>query len=49
MVDGHPGDWDPPIDCQRYLAVRPAVDGQKEFVQEFWSVVGEQRPTYGLT
>jgi myo-inositol-1(or 4)-monophosphatase len=39
MVDGHPGDWDPPIDNRRYLAVRPAAGGQREFVEEFWRVV----------
>ena len=47
MVDGHPGGWNPPIDNRRYLAVRPATVGQQEFVEEFWSVIGEGRTTYG--
>lgn len=47
MVDGHPGNWNPPIDNRRYLAVRPATEGQKEFVEEFWSVIGDARSTYG--
>ncbi|KAL6408790.1 hypothetical protein AUP68_07736 [Ilyonectria robusta] len=47
MVDGHPGNWDPPIDNRRYLAVRPATEGQKEFVEEFWSVIGDARSIYG--
>lgn len=47
MVDGHPGGWNPPVDNRRYLAVRPAVDGQREFVEEFWSVIGEGRSLYG--
>lgn len=47
MVDGHPGVWNPPVDNRRYLAVRPATEGQKEFVEEFWEVIGEDRSTYG--
>ncbi|KAH8819020.1 hypothetical protein F5884DRAFT_759219 [Xylogone sp. PMI_703] len=47
MVDGHPGEWKPPIDNRRYLAVRPAMRGQREFVEEFWSVIGDDRTTYG--
>ncbi|KAL7949910.1 hypothetical protein V8C42DRAFT_361006 [Trichoderma barbatum] len=47
MVDGHPGKWDPPVDNRRYLAVRPATAGQKEFVEEFWDVIGDDRTTYG--
>lgn len=47
MVDGHPGEWNPPIDNRRYLAVRPATGGQREFVEEFWSVIGDDRSTYG--
>lgn len=47
MVDGHPGGWNPPVDSRRYLAVRPAMEGQREFVEEFWSVIGEERSTYG--
>ena len=33
MVDGHPGEWKPPVDNRRYIAVRPATVGQKEFVE----------------
>lgn len=47
MVDGHPGEWYPPVDNRRYLAVRPATEGQRSFVEEFWSVIGEDRSTYG--
>ena len=47
MVDGHPGEWNPSIDNRRYLAVRPATEGQREFVEEFWSVIGADRSTYG--
>ncbi|KAK4061196.1 uncharacterized protein Triagg1_10368 [Trichoderma aggressivum f. europaeum] len=47
MVDGHPGGWNPPVDNRRYLAVRPATAGQKEFVEEFWDVIGDDRSTYG--
>ncbi|KAK0387055.1 hypothetical protein NLU13_5368 [Sarocladium strictum] len=40
MVDGHPtGNWHPPVDNRRYLAVRPASEGQEQFVREFWDVV----------
>jgi myo-inositol-1(or 4)-monophosphatase len=47
MVDGHPGEWNPRIDNRRYLAVRPATGGQREFVEEFWSVIGDARSSYG--
>ncbi|RKL31197.1 hypothetical protein BFJ72_g11214 [Fusarium proliferatum] len=47
MVDGHPGKMHPPLDNRRYLAVRPATTGQPEFVEEFWTVVGDSRSTYG--
>ena len=47
MVDGHPGGWEPPIDNRRYLAVRPAISGQSEFIEEFWSVLGDDRSTFG--
>ncbi|KAK4080984.1 hypothetical protein Trihar35433_2089 [Trichoderma harzianum] len=47
MVDGHPGGWNPPVDNRRYFAVRPATAGQKEFVEEFWDVIGDDRSTYG--
>lgn len=47
MVDGHPGNWEPPIDNRRYLAVRAAPSGQEEIVEEFWAVIGDARSTYG--
>lgn len=47
MVDGHPGDWNPPVDNRRYLAVRPASEGQQKFVEDFWSTLGDDRSTYG--
>jgi myo-inositol-1(or 4)-monophosphatase len=40
MVDGHPtGNWNPPVDNRRYLAVRPASSGQDQFVRDFWAVI----------
>lgn len=47
IVDGHPGNWSPPLDNRRYLAVRPATEGQTEIVEEFWAVIGSNRSTYG--
>lgn len=47
MVDGHPGNWSPPIDNRRYLAVRPSTSGGREFVEDFWSVISDSRSTYG--
>ncbi|KAK8111697.1 inositol monophosphatase [Apiospora kogelbergensis] len=48
IVDGGiPGNWDPPIDNRRYLAVRPAATGQREAIEEFWSTLGESRSEYG--
>ncbi|KAI1040018.1 hypothetical protein LB505_005989 [Fusarium chuoi] len=47
MVDGHPGNTHPPLDNRRYLAVRPATSGQQEFIEEFWTVIGDSRSTYG--
>ncbi|KAF5535196.1 quinic acid utilization QUTG (inositol-1(or 4)-monophosphatase) [Fusarium mexicanum] len=47
MVDGHPGNMNPPLDNRRYLAVRPSMGGQREFVEDFWSVIGDSRSTYG--
>jgi myo-inositol-1(or 4)-monophosphatase len=47
VVDGHPGGWNPPVENRRYLAVRPCAEGQREFVEEFWSVIGDARSTYG--
>ncbi|KAI1386369.1 inositol monophosphatase [Hypoxylon trugodes] len=46
MASGNPGDWNPPIDGRKYLAVRGAPSGQKEIVEEFWKVVGEGRMEY---
>jgi myo-inositol-1(or 4)-monophosphatase len=37
VVDGNPGTWDIPIDHRKYLAVKAASEGQREFVEEFWS------------
>lgn len=39
--DGHSGNWSPPIDNRRYLAVRPATDGQRESIEKFWDVIGD--------
>ncbi|KAK7963580.1 inositol monophosphatase [Apiospora saccharicola] len=48
IVDGGvPGNWDPAIDNRRYLAVRPAAAGQRQAIEEFWSVLGDDRSDYG--
>ena len=49
IVDGHPGKWNPPIDNRRYLAVRPATEGQRESVEEFRSVIENDRSNFGLS
>ncbi|EHA52239.1 inositol monophosphatase 2 [Pyricularia oryzae 70-15] len=41
MASGNPGDWEPAIESRKYLAVRGATSGQKEFVEELWSVIGD--------
>lgn len=46
MVSGNPGDWHPELDSRLYLAVRGAESGQKEIVEEFWGVIGEERMDY---
>jgi len=38
IVDANPGNWTPRIEERRYLAVRGG-EGQKELVEEFWSLV----------
>ncbi|KAF5578432.1 quinic acid utilization QUTG (inositol-1(or 4)-monophosphatase) [Fusarium pseudocircinatum] len=47
MVDGHPGNMNSPLDNRRYLAVRPSMGGQREFVEDFWRVIGDSPSTYG--
>ncbi|KAL0472194.1 myo-inositol-1-monophosphatase [Neurospora intermedia] len=46
MVSANPGDWNPELDSRLYLAVRGAKSGQKEIVEEFWGVVGDDRMEY---
>jgi myo-inositol-1(or 4)-monophosphatase len=46
MVSGNPGDWNPEIDGRKYLAVRAAPSGQKDIVEEFWKVIGDDRLEY---
>ncbi|KAL7269402.1 hypothetical protein RUND412_007942 [Rhizina undulata] len=41
VVDANPGNWSPTVDGRRYFAVRAAPSGQKEIVEEFWSVVSD--------
>ncbi|KAG0641822.1 hypothetical protein HOY80DRAFT_999026 [Tuber brumale] len=41
VVDANPGNWSPAIDGRRYMAVRAAPAGQREIVEEFWSVIPE--------
>ncbi|EOA82732.1 hypothetical protein ACJQWK_04449 [Exserohilum turcicum] len=38
MVDANPGNWEPKVEGQRYLAVRGG-EGQKDIVKQFWSLV----------
>jgi myo-inositol-1(or 4)-monophosphatase len=38
MVDANPGNWNPEVEGQRYLAVRGG-EGQKEIVEAFWGLV----------
>ncbi|KAI5466593.1 hypothetical protein BGZ63DRAFT_344265 [Mariannaea sp. PMI_226] len=46
MVNGNPGDWDPELEARVYLAVRGAPSGQKEIVEEFWNVLGDNKLDY---
>ncbi|KAH8802646.1 myo-inositol-1-monophosphatase [Xylogone sp. PMI_703] len=46
MVGANPGEWQPTVDGRLFLAVRPAPSGQKEFVQQFWDVIGDGRMVY---
>jgi myo-inositol-1(or 4)-monophosphatase len=48
MVSGNPGNWDPEIDSRVYLAVRGAPSGQKEIVEEFWSLAKDSRLDYSV-
>ena len=41
MVSGNPGAWETPLDSRVYLAVRGASSGQKELVEEFWTMIGD--------
>jgi myo-inositol-1(or 4)-monophosphatase len=38
VVDANPGNWNPEVEGQRYLAVRGG-EGQKEIIEEFWGLV----------
>lgn len=46
MACGNPGNWEPTIDGRKYLAVRAAPSGQKEIVEEMWSLMGDGRLEY---
>ncbi|KAH8680857.1 inositol monophosphatase [Xylariales sp. PMI_506] len=46
MAGGNPGVWEPQIDERKYLAVRGAPSGQREIVEEFWTVMGDGRMEY---
>jgi myo-inositol-1(or 4)-monophosphatase len=46
MASGNPGNWEPAIDGRMYLAVRGAPSGQREIVEELWSVIGDGRMEY---
>lgn len=45
MVDGNPGNWEPEVEGRTYLAVRKG-EGQKKIVEEFWSVIGDEKMIY---
>lgn len=46
MASANPGNWDPAVDERKYLAVRGARSGQREFVEAFWRVVGDRVMEY---
>ena len=48
MVSGNPGEWDPELDSRIYLAIRGAPSGQKEIVEEFWSMIGDKKMEYSV-
>ncbi|PTD11212.1 Inositol monophosphatase 2 [Fusarium culmorum] len=48
MVHGNPGNWDPEVESRVYLAVRGAPSGQKELVEEFWAVLGDNKLDYSI-
>ncbi|KAI9721004.1 MAG: hypothetical protein M1812_002483 [Candelaria pacifica] len=39
MVNGNPDDWKPAVDARKYLAVRPAPEGQNDIIEELWGMV----------
>lgn len=48
MAGANPGDWQPPLDGRKYLAVRPAPElaQQHALVEEFWAIIGDRRLVY---
>ncbi|CEI65824.1 hypothetical protein FVEN_g7498 [Fusarium venenatum] len=48
MVHGNPGNWDPEVESRVYLAVRGAPSGQKELIEEFWGVLGDNKLDYSI-
>ncbi|KAL1896937.1 hypothetical protein Cpir12675_002585 [Ceratocystis pirilliformis] len=48
MVGGNPGDWDPEIECRKYLCVRGAPSGQEMLIEEFWSAMGGRKLVYDI-
>ncbi|QUC16693.1 uncharacterized protein UV8b_00934 [Ustilaginoidea virens] len=46
VVSGNPGGWDADLESRVYLAVRAAPAGQRELVDEFWSVIGDASLEY---
>lgn len=42
VVDTNSGGWEVLLDGRRYMAVRGALAGQKEVVEEFWRLVAGQ-------
>jgi myo-inositol-1(or 4)-monophosphatase len=39
VASANKGNWEPTVDGRYYLAVRAAPEGQKELVEEFWSII----------
>ncbi|POS87922.1 inositol monophosphatase [Erysiphe pulchra] len=46
MVSGNPGEWNCEVEGRKYLAIRGAPSGQRQIVDEFWKVIGDERLEY---
>jgi len=43
VVGANPGEWNPTLEGRSYFAVRGASSGQKEVIEELWSLMGDRR------